>query len=151
MSTFAHIFNSRISTLNNADLKKAGLKITTPRRKILEIMENAKDHHVSAEDIYRVLLESGEEIGLATVYRVLTQFEEAGLIMRHRFESGQSVFELDSGAHHDHLVCVECGRVMVFVDELIEARQTEIAQKAGFTITDHSLTIYGICEKCAKK
>ena len=151
MSTFAHIFNSRISTLNNADLKKAGLKITTPRRKILEIMENAKDHHVSAEDIYRVLLESGEEIGLATVYRVLTQFEEAGLIMRHRFESGQSVFELDSGAHHDHLVCVECGRVMEFVDELIEARQTEIAQKTGFTITDHSLTIYGVCEKCAKK
>ena len=137
--------------MNNADLKKAGLKITTPRRKILEIMENAKDHHMSAEDIYRVLLESGEEIGLATVYRVLTQFEEAGLIMRHRFESGQWVFELDSGAHHDHLVCVECGRVMEFVDELIEARQTEIAQKAGFTITDHSLTIYGICEKCAKK
>ena len=137
--------------MNNADLKKAGLKITTPRRKILEIMENAKDHHMSAEDIYRVLLESGEEIGLATVYRVLTQFEEAGLIMRHRFESGQSVFELDSGAHHDHLVCVECGRVMEFVDELIEARQTEIAQKTGFTITDHSLTIYGVCEKCAKK
>lgn len=137
--------------MDNSNLKKAGLKITLPRRKILEIMEKAKEHHMSAEDIYRVLLESGEEIGLATVYRVLTQFEEAGLIVRHHFEGGQSVFELDLGAHHDHLVCVKCGRVEEFVDEMIENRQEEIAKQAGYTITDHSLNIYGICPACRKK
>ncbi|MCL5272689.1 MAG: ferric iron uptake transcriptional regulator, partial [Gammaproteobacteria bacterium] len=102
--------------LDNANLKKAGLKITLPRRKILEILEKAKDHHLSAEDIYRILLESEEEIGLATVYRVLTQFEEAGLVIRHNFEGAQSVFELDYGTHHDHLVCVKCNRVEEFVD-----------------------------------
>ena len=136
--------------MDNSDLKKAGLKITLPRRKILEIMENAKHHHLSAEDIYRTLLDSGEDIGLATVYRVLTQFQEAGLVVRHNFESGQSVFELDHGRHHDHLVCVKCGRVEEFVDEVIEKRQEEIAKKAGYTITDHSLNIYGICTKCQK-
>jgi len=137
--------------LDNQNLKKAGLKITLPRLKILEIMEKAKEHHLSAEDIYRVLIESGEEIGLATVYRVLTQFEEAGLVVRHHFESGQSVFELDLGMHHDHLVCVKCGRVEEFVDHMIEKRQEEIAKHAGFSITDHSLNIYGICGKCQKK
>ena len=137
--------------MDNSDLKKAGLKITVPRRKILEIMEKAKEHHLSAEDIYRLLMESGEEIGLATVYRVLTQFEEAGLIVRHNFEGGQSVFELDSGAHHDHLVCVKCNRVEEFVDDIIENRQQEIAKQAGYTITDHSLNIYGICADCQKK
>lgn len=134
--------------MDNANLKRAGLKVTIPRLKILKIMENAKAHHMSAEDIYRILLESGEEIGLATVYRVLTQFEEAGLVIRHHFEGGQSVFELDHGAHHDHLVCVKCGCVEEFVDPIIEKRQEEIAAQAGYTITDHSLNIYGICPHC---
>ncbi len=131
-------------------MKKAGLKVTLPRIKILEILEKSKEHHLSAEDIYRVLLESGDDIGLATVYRVLTQFEEAGLVVRHHFEGGQSVFEMDHGTHHDHLVCVKCGRVEEFVDEVIEERQEEIAKTAGFSITDHSLNIYGICAKCQK-
>lgn len=134
--------------MDNSNLKKAGLKVTIPRLKILEIMEKAKDHHMSAEDIYRILLESGEDIGLATVYRVLTQFEEAGLVTRHNFEGGQSVFEVDHGEHHDHLVCVKCGRVEEFVDEVIEKRQREIAKQAGYSITDHSLNIYGSCGKC---
>jgi Fur family ferric uptake transcriptional regulator len=130
------------------DLKKAGLKVTLPRLKILQILEKAKEHHLSAEDIYRSLLDSGEDIGLATVYRVLTQFEEAGLVARHHFEGDQSVFELDHGEHHDHLVCVKCGRVEEFVDEIIEKRQQEIAKKAGYSITDHDLNIYGVCGKC---
>lgn len=137
--------------MDNSNLKKAGLKITTPRRKILDMMENAKVHHLSAEDIYRELMESGEDIALATVYRVLTQFEEAGLVVRHNFEGGQSVFELDHGKHHDHLVCVKCGKVEEFVDEVIEQRQKEIASRAGYSITDHSLNIYGICSKCQQK
>lgn len=134
--------------MDNSNLKKAGLKITVPRRKILEIMENATDHHLNAEDIYKRLIESGEDIGLATVYRVLTQFEEAGLVVRHYFEGGQSVFELDHGEHHDHLVCVKCNRVEEFVDEVIEFRQDEIARERGYIITDHSLNIYGICRGC---
>jgi Fur family ferric uptake transcriptional regulator len=137
--------------LDNANLKKAGLKITIPRVKILEILEHATDHHLSAEDVYRVLLESNEDIGLATVYRVLTQFEEAGLVVRHNFEGGHSVFELDHGRHHDHLVCVKCGRVEEFVDPVIEERQQDIAKKAGYTITDHSLNIYGICGICQQQ
>lgn len=137
--------------MDNSDLKKAGLKVTLPRVKILEILENARDHHLSAEDVYRVLLESGDDIGLATVYRVLTQFEEASLVKRHNFEEGRSVFELDHGAHHDHLVCVKCSKVEEFVDPMIEERQQQVAKKAGFTITDHSLNIYGICGKCQKK
>src|SRR3990167_5431204 len=132
--------------LNNSDLKKAGLKITIPRVKILELLENAKDHHLSAEDVYRILVESSEDIGLATVYRVLTQFEEAGLVIRHNFEEGHSVFELDHGRHHDHLVCVKCGQVKEFVDRVIEERQKEVALDAGYSITDHSLNIYGICK-----
>lgn len=137
--------------MDDSNLKKAGLKITYPRRLILDMMENAKDHHVSAEDIYRMLLDAGEEIGLATIYRVLTQFEEAGLIIRHHFESGSSVFELNSGAHHDHLVCLKCSRVEEFVDSIIEKRQQEIAKQAGFMMTDHSLNIYGLCAVCQKK
>lgn len=132
----------------DSDLKKVGLKVTLPRLKILQILEKAKEHHLSAEDIYRNLLDSGEDIGLATVYRVLTQFEEAGLVVRHHFEGDQSVFELDHGEHHDHLVCVKCGRVEEFVDEVIEKRQQEIAKKAGYSITDHNLNIYGVCGKC---
>lgn len=136
--------------LDNSDLKKAGLKVTLPRVKILQILENAKSHHLSAEDVYRVLLESDEDIGLATVYRVLTQFEEAGLVIRHNFEGGHSIFELDHGHHHDHLVCVKCARVEEFVDPVIEERQQDIAKKAGYSITDHSLNIYGICGACQK-
>lgn len=133
---------------NDSELKRAGLKVTIPRLKVLHILEKSAEHHLSAEDIYKISLESGEDIGLATVYRVLTQFEEAGLVVRHHFEGGLSVFELDSGSHHDHLVCVKCGRVEEFVDEVIEKRQEEIAQQAGYSITDHSLNIYGICEAC---
>ena len=134
--------------MDNANLKKAGLKVTAPRLKILEILQNAQEHHMSAEDIYRILLESGQEIGLATVYRVLTQFEDAGLVTRHYFEGGQSVFELDDGKHHDHLVCIKCGRVEEFVDKVIEQRQHEIAKSAGFQITEHHLNIYGVCGDC---
>src|SRR5579872_488623 len=122
-------------TLDNSDLKKAGLKITLPRVKILQILENASSHHLSAEDVYRILLETGEDIGLATVYRVLTQFEEAGLVVRHNFAEGHSVFELDHGAHHDHLVCVKCGQVEEFFDSVIEERQQYVASQAGYTIT----------------
>ena len=136
--------------MDNSDLKKAGLKITIPLLKILEILEKEKTHHLSAEDIYRILLESGDDIGLATVYRVLTQFQEAGLVVRHNFEEGRSVFELDHGLHHDHLVCVKCGRVEEFIDAVIEERQRHVALNAGFTITDHSLNIYGICQSCQK-
>lgn len=134
--------------MNNSDLKKAGLKVTLPRLKILQILENAPEHHLSAEDVYRILLESSEDIGLATVYRVLTQFEEAGLVKRHNFEGGHSVFELDHGRHHDHLVCIKCGKVEEFVDTIIEERQQEIAKRAGYAITDHSLNIYGTCPTC---
>lgn len=137
--------------MDNSDLKKAGLKSTVPRRKILEILESAKDRHMSAEHIYRILTESGEEIALGTVYRVLTQFEQAGLVARHHFEGGQSVFELDSGKHHDHIVCVQCGKVKEFVDATIEKRQQEIARQAGYVMTDHILNIYGLCQGCQKK
>ncbi len=128
-------------------MKKAGLKVTLPRMKILEILETAESHHLTAEDIYRQLLDSGEEIGLATIYRVLTQFESAGLVTRHHFESGQAVFELERGSHHDHIVCTQCGHVEEFFDEIIEERQAEVARKRGFEIADHSLIIYGKCTK----
>ncbi len=132
--------------MENQDLKRAGLKVTLPRMKILEILESSNKKHLSAEDIYRVLLDAGEEIGLATIYRVLTQFEDAGLVIRHHFETGQAVFELESGKHHDHLICVKCGKIIEFMDESIEAKQKEIAKKNGFRISDHSLIIYGICD-----
>ena len=132
--------------MENQDLKRAGLKVTLPRMKILEILENSDKRHLSAEDIYRVLLDAGEEIGLATIYRVLTQFEGAGLVIRHHFETGQAVFELERGKHHDHLICVKCGKIVEFFDESIEARQKEIANENGFRISDHSLIIYGICD-----
>lgn len=136
--------------MENKDLKKAGLKVTLPRVKILEIMESSNTRHVSAEDVYKMLLETGEDVGLATVYRVLTQFESAGLVTRHHFEGGHSVFEMDQGDHHDHIVCVKCGKIAEFVDETIEKRQADIAKKAGFDITDHVLYIYGICKTCQK-
>lgn len=131
--------------MENQDLRKAGLKVTLPRMKILEILEQATQQHLSAEDIYRVLLKSDEEIGLATIYRVLTQFEGAGLVMRHHFEGGQAVFELDRGKHHDHLICIKCGKIVEFVNASIEEQQKKIAEEAGFKITDHSLIIYGEC------
>jgi Fur family transcriptional regulator, ferric uptake regulator len=134
--------------VDNHHLKAAGLKITMPRLKVLEILEHSENHHLSAEDVYKKLLEMGEDVGLATVYRVLTQFESAGLVTRHNFEGGYSVFELNQGEHHDHLVCVKCGYVEEFVDDIIEDRQIAIAQKAQFKMTDHSLNIYGLCAKC---
>ena len=124
------------------ELRKAGLKITLPRLKILEILEEAKLRHLSAEDIYKELLQAGEDIGLATVYRVLTQFEAAGLVTRHNFEGGHSVFELDDGEHHDHMVCVETGDVIEFVSEEIERLQHHIAEKYGYELLDHSLVLY---------
>jgi Fur family ferric uptake transcriptional regulator len=130
------------------ELKDAGLKITLPRIKILEILESSKVHHLSAEDVYKHLLQNDEEIGLATVYRVLTQFEDAGLVIRHHFEGGHSVFELSSEDHHDHLVCVKCGRVEEFHDEEIERRQRNIAVERGFELTDHNLNLYGLCPSC---
>jgi Fur family ferric uptake transcriptional regulator len=124
------------------ELRKAGLKITLPRLKILEILEQSTLRHMSAEDLYKELLESGEDIGLATVYRVLTQFESAGLVTRHNFEGGHSIFELDDGKHHDHMVCIENGEVVEFVSEEIERLQRDIAAKHGYELLDHSLVLY---------
>ena len=124
------------------DLKKAGLKATLPRIRILQILEDSKEPHMSAEDVYKTLLDQGEDVGLATVYRVLTQFESAGLVMRHNFDSGHSVFELDRGEHHDHMVCVETGEVIEFTSDEIERLQHEIAEKHGFELIDHSLVLY---------
>lgn len=132
-------------------LKDAGLKITLPRLKILQILEQSAAHHWSAESVYKALLEMGEDVGLATVYRVLTQFEAAGLVSRHNFEGGYSVFELSQGEHHDHLVCVKCARVDEFYDEIIEERQRIIAGQAHFKMTDHALNIYGLCPQCQDK
>lgn len=124
------------------ELRKAGLKVTLPRLKIFEILEGTELRHLSAEDVYKELLAAGEDIGLATVYRVLTQFEAAGLVTRHNFEGGHSVFELDDGEHHDHMVCVETGDVVEFVSEEIEQIQHDIAEKHGFELIDHSLVLY---------
>lgn len=135
-------------SVESSDLRKAGLKVTLPRMKILEILEsNETERHLSAEDVYKTLLEAGEDIGLATVYRVLTQFEGAGLVHRHHFEGGHSVFELSQGGHHDHIVCNQCGKVFEFHNDTIEKCQEEVAKKAGFSIHDHSLIIYGDCQK----
>jgi Fur family ferric uptake transcriptional regulator len=137
--------------LENYDLKNAGLKITAPRLKILEILEKqTDDRHLSAEQVYKILLSENQEIGLATVYRVLTQFEAAGLVSRHHFEGGNSVFELSTDSHHDHLLCLKCGKVEEFTDEIIETRQKEIADRLGYELTDHSLYLYGICATCKK-
>lgn len=127
------------------ELREAGLKVTLPRLKILEMLERSPTRHLSAEEIYRMLMEQGEDIGLATVYRVLTQFEAAGLVMRHHFEGGHAVFEMQQAAHHDHIVCLRCGRVDEFVDDLIEKRQREKAKELGFKLTEHSLIMYGQC------
>ncbi len=129
--------------MESSDIKNAGLKLTLPRMKILELLEKSDDRHLKAEDIYKTLLDSGEEIALATVYRVLTQFETAGLVTRHHFEGGRAVFELNDGEHHDHLVDISTGRVVEFYDEVIEQRQREIAKKYNFTITEHTMVLYG--------
>ncbi|MDG4812973.1 ferric iron uptake transcriptional regulator [Hydrogenovibrio sp. 3SP14C1] len=130
--------------MSSADLKKVGLKVTLPRLKVLEILEQEGDeHHLTAEDVYKILIEQGEEVGLATVYRVLTQFEQAGIVRRLNFENNISVFELDTGDNHDHLVCVKTGRVKEFVDPVIEERIKEIAKEKGYELSAHSLVIYG--------
>ena len=128
--------------LQRQELRKAGLKVTLPRLKILEILESSEQRHLSAEDIYRVLLDTGEDIGLATVYRVLTQFESAGLVTRHNFEGGHSVFEMDDGTHHDHMVCVETGDVIEFTNDEIEKLQKEVAAKHDYELIDHNLVLY---------
>jgi Fur family ferric uptake transcriptional regulator len=131
------------------ELRDVGLKVTLPRMKILEIMEReTNERHLNAEQVYKILLSENEEIGLATIYRVLTQFEAAGLVSRHHFEGGNSVFELNKGQHHDHLVCVKCGQVDEFTDDIIEDRQNQIAKGLGYDLTDHSLYLYGLCPNC---
>ncbi|RZT08088.1 Fur family transcriptional regulator, ferric uptake regulator [Duganella sp. CF402] len=134
---------------NPTDLKASGLKATLPRIKILDIFQNSEVRHLTAEDVYKILLADNMDVGLATVYRVLTQFEQAGLLNRNHFETGKAIFELNAGSHHDHLVCVDCGRVEEFYDEAIEERQHAIAQERGFKIAEHALAIYGNCTKTA--
>jgi Fur family ferric uptake transcriptional regulator len=134
--------------MNSAQsLKDSGLKATLPRRKVLELFEHSKVRHLSAEDVYKSLMAEGIDIGLATVYRVLTQFEQAGLLSRQHFETGKAVFELNQGGHHDHLVCLQCGRVEEFYDAEIEQRQSEVARKRGFELRGHSLALYADCTK----
>ncbi len=130
-----------------SDLKTIGLKATLPRLRILELFEKSLVRHLSAEDVYKILLKEGTDTGLATVYRVLTQFEQAGLLVRHHFESGKAVFELNQGGHHDHLVCMQCGRVEEFYDDEIEKRQIAVARERGFAIHEHSLYLYADCTK----
>ena len=134
--------------MESADLRNAGLKVTLPRLKILEMLEHSPTRHMSAEDIYRQFLDGQDDIGLATVYRVLTQFESAGLVRRHHFEGGHAVFELERGNHHDHMVCIKCGLVVEFQDDVIEKRQHEKAKELGFSLREHSLIMYGECKAC---
>jgi len=132
---------------SSQSLKDIGLKATLPRRRILELFETSKVRHLSAEDVYKALIAEGMDVGLATVYRVLTQFEQAGLLARQHFETGKAVFELNQGGHHDHLVCLQCGKVEEFYDAEIEKRQSEISKKSGFELRGHSLALYGDCTK----
>ena len=134
--------------MEGQDIKKAGLKVTLPRLKVLQILEVSKQRHMSAEDVYKALVMDNEEIGLATVYRVLTQFEDAGLVSRLSIDGGHAVFELEDGVHHDHLLCVSCNQIEEFIDEVIEQRQLVIAEEKGFKMTEHSLYIYGVCKRC---
>lgn len=134
--------------METKDLKQAGLKVTVPRVKILQILEQADNPHMSAEDVYNSLKQANEDVGLATVYRVLTQFEAVGIVKRHNFSDEYAVFELNQKSHHDHLVCVKCGKVQEFYDEIIEQRQQIIVKQNNFNMTDHSLNIYGFCEDC---
>ena len=132
-------------------LKQAGMKVTVPRLRILEMLEQITGHHASAEDIYKMLLGLNQEIGVATIYRVLTQCEQAGLVRRLQFEGGRAVFELACSDHHDHMVCVRCGCVHEFHDEVIESRQRDIADKSGFDIEDHTMVLYGLCARCREQ
>jgi len=134
---------------NIEELKSTGLKATIPRLKILEVFQRSSQRHMSAEDVFKVLLLENSDVGLATVYRVLTQFEQASILSRSQFEGGKSVFELNEGQHHDHLVCLDCGKVEEFYDPEIENRQQAVAQAKGFTITDHALSLYARCNKTA--
>jgi Fur family ferric uptake transcriptional regulator len=131
---------------SNQELKNAGLKVTLPRVKILEILQKPQNQHISAEDVYKILISQNEEIGLATVYRVLNQFDDAGIVTRHHFEGGKSVFELTGKHHHDHLVCLNCGKVIEFENDVIEQMQHKIAVENGLTLTHHSLYLYGECK-----
>jgi Fur family ferric uptake transcriptional regulator len=139
--------SNRMDSHKHENLKNAGLKSTVPRLKILGLFESGQERHMSAEDVYKQLLSSGDDVGLATVYRVLTQFEQAGLLVRHYFEGGKSVYELNQGKHHDHIVCLQCGHVEEFYDTAIESRQKKVASELGFTVHDHSLHIYADCTK----
>ena len=132
---------------NIDELKSSGLKATLPRIKILEVFQQTVQRHLTAEDVYKVLLAEGSDVGLATVYRVLMQFEQAGILSRNHFESGKSVFELNEGSHHDHLVCLDCGRVEEFFDAEIESRQRAVAQARGFELQEHALSLYAMCAK----
>ncbi|MEO5692964.1 MAG: ferric iron uptake transcriptional regulator [Usitatibacter sp.] len=132
---------------DSRELKGTGLKVTMPRLKVLELFQQSSERHMTAEDVYRKLLDVNSDIGLATVYRVLTQFEQAGLLMRHHFESGKAVYELNEGGHHDHLVCLQCGKVEEFYDSEIEKRQQKVAKERGFQIHDHQLHLYADCIK----
>ena len=141
-----------MTTLSNFDnidnLKNTGLKATLPRLKILEIFQTNKEHHLSAEDVFRILIAQKSDIGLATVYRVLAQFEQAGILRRSNFEASKSVYELNEGEHHDHMVCLNCGKVEEFADTKLEQRQFEIAKQHGFTLEEHSVAMYGLCSDC---
>ncbi|WP_169392220.1 MULTISPECIES: ferric iron uptake transcriptional regulator [Psychrobacter] len=133
-------------SFTNQDLRKAGLKVTLPRIKILELLERAEHHHMSAEEVYKALIDQGEDVGLATVYRVLTQFEQVGIVQRHNFENNLSVFEISTDEHHDHLVCDVCGKIVEFHNDIIEKEQDKVAQEYGFRLSGHSLVLYGICD-----
>ena len=136
---------------HSENLRQAGLKTTLPRLRVLSMLESSKVRHLSAEDVYRELIQEDESIGLATVYRVLTQFVDAGLVIRHNFEGDRAVFELNDEDHHDHMVCIGCGKVIEFIDPRIEELQNKVADKHDFTIQDHSLTLYGLCKRCQAK
>lgn len=136
---------------NIAQLRGSGLKVTGPRLKILDLFENHVDEHLSAEDVYRLLLDEDIEIGVATIYRVLTQFEQAGILLRHHFETGKAVYELNTGGHHDHIVCVKCGKVTEFHNEELERLQDDIARENDYRVVDHALYLYGVCGECQKK
>lgn len=147
-TTPVRVMISSMNTTNNpSNLKASGLKATLPRIKILDIFQNSAVRHLTAEDVYKILLTENMDVGLATVYRVLTQFEQAGLLNRNHFETGKAIFELNEGSHHDHLVCLDCGRVEEFYDEEIEKRQQKIAAQRGFRISEHALALYGNCIK----
>lgn len=140
-----------MDTSNITQLKDNGLKVTGPRLKILDLFETHSDEHLSAEDVYRILLDEGIEVGVATIYRVLTQFEQAGILLRHHFETGKAVYELNTGSHHDHIVCVKCSKVTEFHNDEIEKLQDIIAKENGYRVVDHALYMYGVCSNCQEK